>query len=134
MYKRAFMQRSVAVILLSGQLSGCTGWRAEPLSPADVVEGQKPSELRVQRGDGRREVLYQPQVRGDSLLGRRDRSATQPDRALALTDVTEVATRHIDEGRTVALVLGVGAIVGVIVALKNIHLGELGNIGNIWAE
>lgn len=120
MYKRAFLSRALAVILMSGQFSGCTAWRVEPLSPADVVERQQPSEVRVQHADGRWEVLYKPEVRGDSLLGRRDSRAKQPDRTLMLRDVREVATSHIDGGRTAAVVLGV-AIVGVIVAIKNIH-------------
>ena len=133
MCKRAMLSRSVAVILMIGQFSGCTGWRVEPLSPAAAVERQRPSEVRVQLGDGRREVLYHPEVRGDSLLGHRDWSAQQPDRALALTDVKVLETNHISGGRTAALVLGVGAIVGVIVAVQNIHF-NLGNWGNMVGE
>ena len=135
MCKRAFLSWCLAVMLMSSYLSGCTGWRVESLSPAEVVERQQPSEVRVQYGDGRREVLYGPEVRGDSLLGRRDSSATQPDRRLMLSDVRHVATRHISAGRTAGLVLGIG-IVGVIVALQNLHLdlGGLGNIGGIGSE
>jgi len=135
MYKRAFLSRGLAVILMSGQISGCTAWRVEPLSPADVVERQQPSEVRVQHADGRREVLYKPEVRGDSLLGRRDWRAKHPNRTLMLSDVREVATPHVSGGRTAALVLVVG-VVGVIVALKSFHLdlGGLGNIGGIGSH
>jgi len=120
MSRHRMVQRNVAVILLmTGQLGGCTGWRLESLSPAEVVEQQQPGEIRVQQSDGRREVLFQPAVRGDNLLGRRDWNSKRPDRALALTDVREVATRHVSAGRTAGLVLGIGAIVGVIVALAS---------------
>ena len=119
MVQRGFLQRSVAVILLSGQLSGCMGWRAEHLSPADVVERQRPGAVRVQYADGYREVLYDPEVRGDSLVGRGDWSAKQRDRARALTDVREVATRHISASRTAALLLVLGTI--VVVIAKNIR-------------
>src|SRR5438445_3736295 len=61
MSKSQWLQRSVAVIVMSGQLSSCTGWRAESLSPVDVIEDQHPGEIRVQRGDGRSEVLYRPE-------------------------------------------------------------------------
>ena len=135
MCRRGIVSRGLAVILMSGQVSGCTGWRVEALSPADVVERQQPSEVRVQHADGRREVLYEPEVRGDSLLGRRDPRAKHPDRTLMLSDVREVATPHISGVRTAVLVLGV-TIVGVIVALKSFHLdlGGLGNVGGIGSE
>ena len=119
---------------MSSQVGACTGWRVEALSPADVVERQQPREMRVEHADGRREVLYEPEVRGDSLLGRRDSRATHPDRTLMLGEVREVATPHISGTRTV-LVLGV-MIVGAIVALRSIRLdlGGFGNIGGIWSK
>ena len=129
MCKRVFLSRCLAVMLMSSYLSGCTGWRVESLSPAEVVERQQPREVRVEHSDGRREVLYEPQVRGDSLLGRRNWRAKQPDRMLILSDVKEVATPHFSGARTAALVVVV-AIVGVIVALKNFHLGSWNPIGS----
>ena len=41
MSRHRMVPRSVAVILLTGQLGGCTGWRLESLSPAEVVEQQQ---------------------------------------------------------------------------------------------
>ena len=128
MSKYSLLQRSVAVMLMTGQLSGCTGWHVERLSPAEVVERQQPSTIRVESGDGRREVLYEPEVRGDSLIGRRDWSDKQHNRALALTDVKQVATRRVSAGRTAGLVLGIGAIVGVVVGLSSMQ-GPFDNWG-----
>ena len=122
------LRRSVALLLMAGHVSACTGWRVESLSPAEVVEQQRPSEMWVQDDDGRREVLYQPEVRGDSLVGRRDWSAEHPDRSLALTNVKVVATRHVSAGRTAALVLGIGAIVAVMVGLSRVQ-GPFDNWG-----
>ena len=48
---------------------------------------------------------------------------------LILSDVKEVATPHFSGARTAALVVVV-AIVGVIVALKNFHLGSWNPIGS----
>lgn len=128
MSKSRWLQRSVAVIVLNSQLRSCTSWRRETLSPVDVVAREQPSEIRVQHTDGRSEVLYGPEIRGDSLRGRGEGSAMQSDRALALTDVKGVATRHVNVCRTAALPLGVGAVVGVIIGLGSMQ-GPLDNWG-----
>ena len=128
MSKTWWLQRSAAVILVSGQLSGCTSWRVETLSPADVVERQQPGEVRVQRTDRQYEVFYLPEVQGDSLLGRRRWNTKHPDRAVALADVKGIATRHVHAGRTAGLVLGIGAIVGIIVGLGSMQ-GTFDNWG-----
>jgi len=57
-----------AVILMAGQIGGCTAWRLETVSPAEVIAREKPRVVRVQYADEQHEVLYQPEVRGDSLL------------------------------------------------------------------
>jgi len=128
MPKSQWLQRSIAVIVMSGQLGGCTGWRVETLSPADLIDQQHPGEIRVQRGDGRSEVLYRPEVNGDSLLGRRNWDAKQSDRAMALSDVKGLATRHVSVGRTVAVVAGLGAVVGVLIGVASMQ-GPLDNWG-----
>jgi len=57
-----------AVILMAGQIGGCTAWPLETVSPAEVIAREKPRVVRVQYADEQHEVLYQPEVRGDSLL------------------------------------------------------------------
>jgi hypothetical protein len=83
MKRHPSLLRTVAALVVTGQLIGCTGWYVESLSP--------------------------------------DWSARAEHRALALTDVKEVATRHLSPGRTAGLVLGIGAVVGVIVGLSNMQ-------------
>src|SRR5712671_4207397 len=102
------LQRVIAIVLVAGQLSACTSWRPEGLSPAEVIRTERPTALRVERQDGHREVLYQPQVQGDSLLGRRAEDDTMSNRALALMDVKQVATRHVNAGRTAGVFFGMG--------------------------
>jgi len=109
MHKRAMLQRGVATLLMTVQLSGCTFWQVESLSPVAVVERQ-PESIRVQFGDERRQVLYKPAIRGDSLVGSRSYDSKRHDRAFALTGVTKVETHHFSANRTVALVLGIAAI------------------------
>ncbi len=115
-----------AVMLMAGQIGGCTGWRLETVSPAEVIARDKPSVVRVQYEDEQHEVLYQPEVRGDSLVGRSEPGAREADRTVALADVTSVATRHVSGGRTTGLVLGlvgIGAVVGFVIAIDNMDLG-----------
>jgi len=117
-------KQSWAVMLMAGQIGGCTAWRLETVSPAEVIARAKPSVVRVQYADAEPEVLYQPEVRGDSLLGRSEPDARQADRAIALADVTSVATRQVSEGRTTGLVLGlvgIGAVVGSVIAIANMQ-------------
>src|SRR2546429_5201950 len=109
---------------MSGQIGGCTAWRLETVSPAEVIV-DKPSVIRVQYANEQQEVLYQPEVRGDSLLGRSEPDARQADRAMALADVTSVATRHVSGGRKTGLVLGlvgIGAVVGSLIAFAKMQL------------
>src|SRR5207237_9346994 len=89
-----------AVILMAGQIGGCTAWRLETVSPAEVIARDKPSVVRVEYADEQQEVLYQPEVRGDSLSGRSEPDAREADRTVALARVTSGATRHRRAGRT----------------------------------
>ena len=107
------LQRVIGV-LLGLQVGACAGWRPETLSPADVIRTEHPAQVRLELSDGRHEVLYRPALQGDSLLGRRAEHDTMSTRALSLTEIREMATRHVSAGRTVALVVGIGAIVAVI--------------------
>jgi len=123
MFKRGWFERGVAVMLVSAQLSACSSWHVETVSPAEVVEDRQPAAIRVQHRDRRSEVLYLPEIRGDSLLGRREWNAKQSDRAVALADVSGVATRRLSAARTAGLVIGIGAVVGVIVGLSAMQGG-----------
>ena len=108
--------RTIAIILIACQLSACTGWRVETLSPAEVINQRKPDPVRVERADGRREVWYQPQIRGDTLVGFWNTYAKTPDRAVALADIRGISTRHVSAGKTTALGLFLAALVVVTAA------------------
>lgn len=127
MSKRQLLQRGAALMLMTVQLSGCTYWQVKNLPPADVIDRHRPAEIRVQHADGGHEVLYEPAIRGDTLVGYRSWSATKQDRALALTDVTTVATRRVSAGRTARLVLGVSIVGGIVAALVGMHNMKEGN-------
>jgi len=103
-------------------------WRVETLSPAELIASKEPTAIRVQYADNTSEVLYEPEVQGDTLVGRRDWNGKQPDQAVALTDVKRTATRRLNAGRTTALLLALGAVVGVFVGLATMQ-GTFDNWG-----
>lgn len=106
------MQRALAAFLMSVQLVGCTYWKIEALPPAALIEHQQPSVVRVNDVDGRRQLLYQPGIRGDSLVGSRNYDSNRRDRAVPVAGVTQLETHHVSANRTVGLLMGIGAVVG----------------------
>ena len=113
---------SLTVVLVAAALGACTSWHVETVPAAQVV-ARRPDALRVQYESGRREVLYRPEIRGDSLVGRRNATAKGPRVALGLADVKGVATNHLDAGRSVGLLLGIGgaAFIAAYAALSNMQ-------------
>ena len=110
--------RAVAILLIAGQLSvACTGWRVESLSPAAVVQQQRPSAIRVERADGHREVWYTPVIRGDTLVGWWDTNQKAPDRHVPLADISHVSTSHVSVAKTVPLVMALGLLVAATIAM-----------------
>jgi len=73
------LKQSMAILLMASQLSSCTSWRLETVSPRELVDNRHPAVVRVERADGRREVLYRPQVQGDTLVGARHWESKSPD-------------------------------------------------------
>ena len=102
--------KAVASVLLATHLAACTSWRVENVPPVQLFQTTAPSEVRVTRPDDSKVVLTRPAIVRDSLWGwSRDGELGMP-----LTDVTVIATRHGDAGKSVAL--GVGLAVGAIAA------------------
>lgn len=97
------------VLLLSASHAGCTSWRVESVAPAELVARDHPSRIRVAGADGHHQVLRRPEVQGDSLQEGGPPRFSSPHRAVALADVTSVATSHFSLGKTMGLGLGVAA-------------------------
>jgi hypothetical protein len=109
---KRWLQKSAAVILMGAQLSGCTSWHAESLSPVEVVTSRQPSVIRAQQSDGGYQILDWPEVRGDSLIGR------WWDVAVPIADVTQVSTRKVSWARTTPLLIGAGALIAAFIAVS----------------
>jgi hypothetical protein len=104
--------RLFALLAAVAALSSCIGWSApRPLapSPLDTI----PAHLRVTLTDGRRLVLPDARVHGDSLVGdtlSEFLHAARMHVSIPLARIRSVSTREMAQGRTLLLLVTVGAI------------------------
>ena len=70
--RRAIAAGLMAAMLI--QLGGCAtpkrGWGVQEAAPERVIAEQAPDRVRVTKADGTRLEIWEPQVAGDSLVGR----------------------------------------------------------------
>ena len=104
---------AIALLAFLPTLAGCASWRLETQGAAEVIALKHPDKIRVQGPHLSRTVLYQPTVQGDSLVEGQRGNAGHPGRAVALADVSSVATSRVDAGKTAGLALGITAAFGM---------------------
>ena len=76
-----------------------------------------PTDLRVTEQSGRRYWVHAPQVRGDSLVGRRGYDVTASRTGVPLQQVVELRTGHFSPSRTGAVVFGALLAAGATLAV-----------------
>ena len=102
--------RPLAVTLMVLYLGACTGWQVQPVAPAQFIEDEQPSAIRVTTTDTHKLVLKSPIVRNDSILGR----ASGRMKGAPLGEVIRLETLKTHVGKTVLLVVvGFPALIGV---------------------
>ena len=125
-------RRIISCILLPAYLSSCTAWHVQSASPAQVVQEEQPSQIRVTTTSDSVVILQGPRVSGDTLIGfvkrnfsgsaavRLARMATAPDTASALkiplADISHVALHKTNAGKSV--LFGLGIVVGFVAVLS----------------
>lgn len=124
MSRPLFFKRPVAVLLVVVQVAGCTSWHVETLPPAELISQKHPGRLRVEQFDGKRVMVYRPEVQGDSLRGRPS-AGSKGSRAVTLASVRTVSTSHFSAGKTLGLTLGVAAVAvaAAFIALASSDIG-----------
>ena len=128
-------RRILSCLLLPAYLSSCTAWHVQGAGPAQVVEEEHPSQLRVTMVDNSEVLLDEPYVSGDTLIGReRDLTAfgsiyddpkSLPVRRVLLSDISHVAIQKTDVGRGMVIGLGIAAVAMSVVAMAGLR--EMGN-------
>jgi hypothetical protein len=106
-------------------LGACTGWQVQPVAPAQFVADEQPSQIRVTTADTHTLVLKNPIVRNDSILGR----ASGQMKGAPLGEVRQVETLKIQVDRTVMLVVGFAAAIGMAAVVANADY-----VGDSWGS
>jgi hypothetical protein len=91
-------------------VAGCGGWRRQAVSPVDVLADPGIQVIQVTRGDSSLVEVHQPRIVGDTLTGLASERAIQRV-SIPVADITAVATRRTDFGKT--LLAGVAIVGGV---------------------
>jgi len=119
-------RRIISGLLLPAYLSSCTAWHVQSVSPAQVVEDEQPSQIRVTTTSDSVVILQEPRVSGDTLIGFGERNFSwdgsvygAPDTAsefkIPLADISHVELHKTDAAKSV--LLGVGIVAGAFAAL-----------------
>jgi hypothetical protein len=95
-------------------LTGCSSWRVQSVSRAQVITEEHPAQIRLRRTDGQQVVLKRPVLRGDSIWGQTPKDSA----GLPLDEITAIAVRRTDWLKTTGLiVVSTGAVLGVVCAV-----------------
>ena len=110
-----YRARAVLLLFLVLNLTTCTSWQSvslDAISPAQLIEEDRPDRVRVTGGDLIERELVSPSVEGDQLVGAGGFS-------MPLEGVLRLEIHGFSLGRTVLVLLGTAAtgIVAVIVWL-----------------
>ena len=116
------LPRGVTLILLSSSLVACSSWRVLNVAPAQLVQGQEPTRLRVTRQDGSQWVIDRPRLNTDSLLGESQRAPI----AVPLNDIHALAVRKGDTGKTLALI---GGLAGGLLFVGAVAMNDCCGVG-----
>ena len=102
------MRRPIACALLLWYLPACTTWHVEEgVNPLQLISTEQPSVVRLTRANGWHMVLHEPRIApGDSLAGVHNGARS----SVALSDITQVATRKVSAFKTIGLAAGISVI------------------------
>jgi hypothetical protein len=115
-------RRPIACALLLWYLPACTSWHVEKgYSLKDVISTEQPSVVRITRTNGWYMVIHDPRIApGDSLVG----VYVGKPYTIAVSDVTEVATRKVSQSKTIWLAVGISAVFAATVIYPLVHCGK----------
>ena len=94
-----YCPRAVLLLFLVLHLTACTSWHGvslDAISPAQLIEEDRPDRVRVTGGNVLEREVVAPSVEGDQLVGAGDFS-------MPLSDIFGLEVRGISWGRTLLL-------------------------------
>jgi len=117
--------RFIAAVLLIAYASACTSYHTLAGGVDALQQSPKPpQEVRLTLKTGERLRIRNPEVYGDSLRGM---SPTGPAVTVALGDIQQIETRRTSASKTIALVLGVGMVIGSVAAVVALSSSNIGS-------
>tara|TARA_B100001245_G_scaffold211870_1_gene176800 strand:- start:26 stop:397 length:372 start_codon:yes stop_codon:yes gene_type:complete len=99
--------RAVLMLFLVLNVTACQAWQSvslDAISPAQLIEEDRPNRVRVTGGEVLEREVVAPSVEGDQLVGAGGFS-------MPLSDILGLEVRGVSMGRT--LLMGLGGIVAV---------------------
>ena len=131
------MERLAFTVWLAASAGACTSWQTVNVSPDQLIAEKHPGKIRVTQQDGRRMEIDAPTTAGDTLLGtilpstvtvheplgqgqyktstRVVGADTSTQARIPFSDMTRIETRHVSEGKTIGLVVGILAVGALVV-------------------
>lgn len=106
--------RLLIVTIVACQVTGCTSWRVQRITPQEVIAMHRPPMAWVTRANRWTFLLHAPAVRNDSLVGWNQGAGMV---AMPLAEVTQMSVRRPDGTKTAGLVVGIVVGVGLAVFL-----------------
>ena len=120
--RRVSMGKLLVIGWLLPASTGCVAWHTESVSPRQVLQSRQEPAVRVTKPDKSRVEMWNPVLVRDSIHG------NPTERAIArfsvpLSMVQGIETRRTSIGKTLLLVLGVGAGVAAYSLLQSLNQG-----------
>ena len=104
--------RWTAALVLAAYMPACTSYHVLADPAAAIAESPKPiDKVRITMVNGKRFEMTKVRVEADSLRGL---GYGVGERGIALADIKKFEVSKASPGKTVALVLGIGAVAGLI--------------------
>jgi hypothetical protein len=110
--------RPIGLLLLTLHMAACASWEPAAVSP-QLIQYEEPDQVRLTVANGDRVLVRNPEVRGDSIVGRAAH-AYQTDTivAVAVSEVRHLEVRRFDWGKTGALlVIGLSIVPALVVGV-----------------
>jgi hypothetical protein len=112
---RLHVIRWTAALVLAAYMPACTSYHVLADPAAAIAESPKPiDKVRITMVNGKRFEMTKARVEADSLRGL---GYGVGERGIALSDIKQVEVAKPSPEKTVGLVLGIGAFVGLTVAV-----------------
>lgn len=102
---RTICRRAIALILIPVVVTACYTWQTATPAPRKYLQTHHPARVRVTRTNGAASILWNPELRGDSLRGATAQWDTTRVVTIGLTDVARMDVQRFSAMNTIGLVV-----------------------------